>query len=164
MRLSHKCMSAMLSVAWVLSNASQKSNRSNLLRSLLRRFPYWIQGHLEYAEDALSRDSIAEAYASGNAALYLSSSNAHQRAAAHFVLGRSFLRRGDWRSAVEYLSLATTELPSDYSIIEELAAAYILGGDYRSANPLLEAIPANHISAAGKAAHSFVRSKVRGLH
>jgi hypothetical protein len=65
---------------------------------------------------------------------------------------------------VEYLSLATMGLPSDYSISEELAAAYILGGDYRSANPLLEAIPANQISAAGKAAQSFVRSKVRGIH
>jgi hypothetical protein len=164
MRLSYKCMSDALSVAWSLSNASRKPNRSELLRSLLRRFPYWIKGHLEYAEDALERDSIADAYASANAVLYLSESDHLHQAAAHFVLGRCFLRRGDWRSAVSYLSRAHTELTQKHEISEELAAAYVLGGDYQAASPLLEAIPANHISAAGKAARSFVRAKTRGLH
>jgi len=164
MRLSYKCMSALLSVGWALSNASQKPTRSELLRSLLRRFPYWMKGHLEYAEDALERDSIAQAYASGNAVLYLSPSNSPHRAAAHFVLGRCFLRRGDWRSAVEYLARSRAELASNYSITEELAAAYVLGGDYQAAKSLLEEIPANQISASGKAAQSFVRSKVRGPH
>jgi hypothetical protein len=159
MRLSYRCMSAMLSGAWALSNLSQKPPRSDLLRSLLRRFPYWIEGHLAYAEDALARDSIADAYASANAVLYLSESTCPHRATAEFVLGRCFLRRGDWRSAVEYLARAHTNLPNNYSISEELAAAHILGGDYLAANTLLELIPTNRISAAGKAAHSFVRSK-----
>jgi Tfp pilus assembly protein PilF len=123
-----------------------------------------MKGHLEYAEDALERDSIAQAYASGNAVLYLSPSNSPHRAAAHFVLGRCFLRRGDWRSAVEYLARSRAELASNYSITEELAAAYVLGGDYQAAKSLLEEIPANQISASGKAAQSFVRSKVRGPH
>jgi tetratricopeptide (TPR) repeat protein len=123
-----------------------------------------MKGHLEYAEDALERDSIAEAYASGNAVLYLSPSNSPHRAAAHFVLGRCFLRRGDWRSAVEHLSVSHAKLANNYSISEELAAAYVLGGDYQAANKLLELIPPDHISAAGKAAQSFVRSKVRGIH
>ncbi|MEY4700224.1 MAG: hypothetical protein RL326_411 [Pseudomonadota bacterium] len=164
MRLSYKCISAALSVAWTLSNASEKPNRSELLCSLLRRFPYWIKGHLEYAEDALGRDSIADAYASANAALYLSEAGRSHQATAHFVLGRCFLRRGDWRSAVEYLSRAHTALPIKHQIGEELAAAYVLGGDYQAASDLLEAIPGNYISAAGKAARSFVRAKTRGLH
>lgn len=163
MRLSYRCMSAMLSGAWALSNLSQKPHRSDLLCSLLRRFPYWIKGHLEYAEDALARDSIAHAYASANAVLYLAESTSPHRAAADYVLGRCFLRRGDWRSAVEYLSRARLNLPNNHSISEELAAAHILGGDYQAANTVLESIPTNHISAAGKAALTFVRSKLRAF-
>jgi thioredoxin-like negative regulator of GroEL len=157
-------MSAALSVAWTLSKTTQRPNRSELLRSLLRRFPYWIKGHLEYAEDALERDCVADAYASANAVLHLSESDRPHQTAAHFALGRCFLRRGDWRSAVEHLSRAHAEMPTNHAISEELAAAYVLGGDYQAASRLLEAIPANHISAAGKAARSFVRAKVRGLH
>jgi len=158
-RLLYGCISALLSTGWKLGAKSSRSNHTDLLRSLLRRFPYWAEGHIIFAEEALSNDEVAEAYASANAALYLGESNPRTRALAEFTLGRCFLRRGDWRSAVEYLSRSKTALPDNHAVTEELAAARILGGDFTAARSLLEAIPSNHISAAGKAALSFTRAK-----
>lgn len=159
MRRIHRCISALLSTGWKLGARSSRADHTELLRSLLRRFPYWAEGHLAFAEEALARDEVAEAYASANAALHLRACHARIRALAEFTLGRCFLRRGDWRSAVEHLTRSKTALPRNHAVTEELAAARILGGDYTSARALLESIPANQISAAGKAALSFTRAK-----
>lgn len=162
MRRIHSCVSSLLSIAWKLGTMGSRSNHTELLRSLLRRFPYWAKGHLIFAEEALDQDAVAEAYASANAALYLCGHHQGERAMAEFTLGRCFLRRGDWRSAVEYLSRGRAAMPHNHVVTEELAAAQILGGDYTAASALLESIPAARISAQGKAALSFTRSKVAG--
>jgi len=158
-RLIHGCISALLSTGWKLGAKSSRSNHADLLRSLLRRFPYWAEGHINFAEEALGHDEVAEAYASANAALYLREGHPGTRALAEFILGRCFLRRGDWRCAEEFLSRSKTALPHNHAVTEELAAARILGGDFTSARSLLESIPANQMSAAGKAALSFTRAK-----
>jgi hypothetical protein len=44
-------------------------------------------------------------------------------------------------------------------LAEDIAAAYILRGGYAEAYEILRQIPANKITAAGKAALSFARSK-----
>lgn len=160
MRRIHSGISAVLSLAWKLGARSSDANHSTLLRSLLQRFPYWTDGHLAFAEEALARDAIAEAYAAAQVALILSSSAPRKQATAEFTLGRCFLRRGDWHSAVRHLSCSHTTMPHNHSVTEELAAAHILGGDYPAARTLLESIPIGHISAAGKAALSFTRSKI----
>ena len=160
MRRVHWCISSVLSLLWNLRARTSAAYCSDLLRSLLQRFPYWTEGHLAFAEEALARDACAEAYASAQAALSLSEPASHAEAMAEFTLGRCFLRRGDWRAAVEYLSRSKTAMPHNHSTTEELSAAHLLGGEYTPARALLESIPADSISAAGKAALSFSRSKL----
>jgi Flp pilus assembly protein TadD len=83
----------------------------------------------------------------------------HTSASADFILGRCYLRRGDWATAQHYLKQASLLAPSNTAIQEENAAALILGGELRRARAILDQIPESSLSAEGKAARAFVRSK-----
>jgi Flp pilus assembly protein TadD len=81
-------------------------------------------------------------------------------AQANFILGRCYLRRGDWTTAHHHLQEALRLSPSNAAIREEDAAALILGGELRQAREILEQIPEGSLSVEGKAARAFLRSKV----
>jgi Flp pilus assembly protein TadD len=90
----------------------------------------------------------------------LEPNNKHTTVQVNFILGRCYLRRGDWTTAHHYLQEASRLAPAHSAIQEENAAALILGGDWRQARSILEQIPESVLSAEGKAARAFVRSKV----
>lgn len=161
MKLSHRCLNVVLDRLWRLGwRSSATPKTSELLRSLLRRYPFWIKGHLLLAEECLNRDAIGCAYASACCVSSLVETNTALMSAAEFLLGRCFLRRGDWQSALSYFQIARLKTPLNYRIHEEESAALILGGNYQEALSLLQAIPEHMLSPEAKAATAFARSKI----
>jgi len=155
----------MLNALWSWSAGQREAPAAIEARcvSLLRRYPFWLTGHKLLAEMALSRDDVARAYASATCYRVLCDHNGKDPSDALYILGKCFLRRGDCAAALSHFERAHALDPSRTDIQEELAAAHVLGGDYDRARVVLEGISAEHISAEGKAALAFVRSRAMRL-
>lgn len=153
-----------LTSVWNLAGTSGKpyEEQRELLERLLRRYPTWDGGHLLLAELALSQNDIGKAYAAAVCLLQLTKSAPSPELAskAELLLGQCFLRRGDWRSALAYLESAKRAALNHNPILEEIAAAQMLGGDYPSALKNLELIPSQHRTPQANAALVFVKSKI----
>lgn len=163
MNLLHRGINIALTCLWNLGwKKSTADDLATLARMLLRRYPFWARGHIILAEESLKRDAIASAYASAQCLQYLSKDDSTISGHYHFILGRCFLRRGDWRAAHQHLSEAINLLPGNHHVTEEQCAALILGGEYRTALERLLTIPDRSLSAEAKAAIAFARSKVGG--
>ncbi|MCX6114921.1 MAG: hypothetical protein NTV65_06880 [Proteobacteria bacterium] len=157
-----RLISAILDIYWKLSGRRTSDSDSLILhlRSILRRFPFWAEGHLALAELCINTGDIAAAYASGHALKALSTPNSFHSAQALFILGRCFLRKGEWQSALIYLCQAHAILPTLYAIHEEEAAALMLSEDYSAALKALAQIPSERLSAEGKAALEFAKMRM----
>ncbi len=151
----------MLNALWSLSSTSRDPSATVEARciSLLRRYPFWEIGHKALAEIALSQDDVARAYASATCYRVLCEGSGKDPSDALYILGQCFLRRGDCAAALTHLERAHALDPARTDIQEELAAAHVLAGDYGRARAVLENISAERISAEGKAALAFVRSR-----
>jgi tetratricopeptide (TPR) repeat protein len=161
MSLYQRVTAAVLSRIWHYSSiARNTSNQSPSPRPLLRRFPFWAKGHELLAEESLQHDKVACAYGSALCMIALRPDDPRTMAQANFILGRCYLRRGDWTTAHHHLQEALRLSPSNAAIREEDAAALILGGELRQAREILEQIPEGSLSVEGKAARAFLRSKV----
>jgi len=149
-----------LDVAWrTSSKPKDPGERAELLRSLLRRYPRWSNGHKILAEERLEHDDVVQAYAASRCYQALTGSNQRKRAYANLLLAKCYLRRGDWQTAQAVLTGALEDDPRSTPILEELAAAQILGGNYGEARNALEQIDEGSLSPQAKAALAFVRSK-----
>ncbi len=129
-----------------------------LIRKLLRRFPFWMQGHQRLAEISLLLDDVGTAYAAAQCLLEGSGEDMRLRGEAYLLLGRSFLRRGDWRSSLASLEQAEKLLPQDATVSEEQAAAHMAAGNNTHALRILQGIPASDRTPAGQAALDFLRT------
>lgn len=128
------------------------------IRSLLRRFPFWLRGHQRLGEMSLEANDVATAYAAAQCLIAATGEQSSLRGEAYLLLGRSFLRRSDWKTSIGYLERAADLLPQDLRVLEERAAAHIAGGERPRALELLEIIPTERLSPAAKAALDFLRS------
>lgn len=149
-------------LGWVWRSGSRHCSspeRTESLLRLLRRYPDWSLGHRLLAEDALDRDDVAQAYAASLCYLHLTNHHPSKRGCAYFLTGKCYLRRGDWHTALAHLKHALEDLPSSPPVLEELAAAYMLGGKYSDARSTLEQVSERMLSAQAKAALAFARSK-----
>lgn len=135
------------------------AERAESLCLLLRRYPYWSNGHRLLAEARLEQDDVAHAYAASLCFRQLVATQPAQRAQANLLLGRCYLRRGEWRAALGSLQTALADAPLCHEILEELAAAHILAGNYSEAQIYLEQIREDSRSAQAKAALEFAKSK-----
>jgi len=133
--------------------------REKSLRSLLRRFPYWLEGHRELALLSLKRDNVALAYSSAVIYEMLCRDIPKYRREGLLILGQCFLKRGDSHRAIRYFEEARSLGLTTPQLAEEIAAAHILRGSYQEALDSLLLIPSQSLSPEGKAALSFVRSK-----
>ena len=140
------------------TSSQQAPDEIDALRSLLRRFPFWIAGRHHLAEASLAANDIATAYCEAQALQTLSPHRRRDKGRALFVLGRCYLRRGDSGSAVTLLNDAKDLLPHSYSLQEEIAAALTLHGDKAKALQILKEIPQEKITAEGKAALRWLSS------
>jgi len=125
---------------------------AHILKSLVQRFPYWMQGRARLALQSLHNQDIATAYAEAQALRVLSKEGTHQHGVSLAILGRCYLKRGDAETALSFLSQARDLAPGDFQILEDQAAAHSLLGDKVHARELLRSIPPSRISAEGKAA------------
>lgn len=151
----------LLNLLWASSQRWQgSSHQSEHLKRLLRRYPTWSDGHRLLSEASLACDDIATAYASAICYRHLAKSSPISRSNALLLLGKCFLRRGDWRSALSFLGEAQSICPESFAVKEEIAAAHMLGGDYSAARSALNQIPHESKSPEAKAAEAFVKSKV----
>ena len=151
-----------LDLLWRLAGKSKSKSqqeREHTLRSLLRRFPYWPAGHRELALLSLEQDNIALAYSSAVIYEMISREDSTSRREGLLILGRCFLKRGDSHRALSYFEQARLLGLNTPQLTEEVAAAHILSGSYQEALESLSRIPSELLSAEGKAALSFVRSK-----
>lgn len=134
-----------------------------LLRDLLRRSPTWAAGHRYLCEVALSVDNIPLAYSSAVIYERFAKSSGAERSIALGLLGRCFLRRGECDRALEYLLRASAIATATTQLSEDIAAAYILKGLHSEAYQNLQSINPDKLSAEGKAALAFVKSKISGV-
>lgn len=152
-------------LTWVWNAANRLSSGLALdrkeasARALLRRFPFWARGHLALAEIALEIENIALAYSSALSYQLLQGGDPGRSREALAILGQCFLKRGDSQRALEHLLHAQALGLRSPRIAEDIAAAHLLRGAYSEAHEILSQIPASKISAAGKAALHFTRSK-----
>ncbi len=141
----------------VVAEVDQITPRIASIRSLLRRFPFWLRGHQRLGDISLRVDDVATAYAAAQCLIAATDEQSSLRGEAYLLLGRSFLRRGDWRSSIGYLERAAVLLTKDLRVFEERAAAYMAGGERPRALEILETIPSERLSPAAKAALEFLR-------
>ena len=153
--------------------ATQTPSTTLQLRTLLRRNPTWVFGHLELGEESLQLHDIATAYASAQASLILlqsknvratderreASTITKELAHAFYILGRCYLRRNLISPAKENLELAMQHKDYEFGAKEELAAALMSSGGYDDALNLLSEIPSDKRSSEAAAAFSFLSTK-----
>jgi tetratricopeptide (TPR) repeat protein len=156
---SHRLISALLELYRVSSGNGAERTPARL-RAILRRYPFWLAGHLDLARISLVEGDVATAYASAQAARVLAASNSQRSAEALHLLGQCFLARGEHASALSLFQQAQPQLGSTPKFSEDMAAALMLAGSYREAALLLEAVPPTSLSAQGKAALEY--SRIRG--
>jgi Flp pilus assembly protein TadD len=131
------------------------------LRTLLRRYPYWREGHRLLAENNLAVGDIATAYASAHCFSALSGATPDSEATVHFILGRCFLRRGDANSALTHFELARSLTPTNLAILEEEAAALMLLGNKEKAQSVLRQIPEDKLSPEARITLSYLTNPSR---
>ena len=167
-RLTHQLLNLFLDAVWSLRPTSapkvdklpaeiepkdaSRDGETLALYGLIRRFPFWKRGRLLLAEKRLAANDVATAYAEAQALKTLAKPGSRTHAMALLLLGQSFLRRGDGKTALLYLNEASELLPTHHRITEERAAALCLVGDKTAALGLLREVPEERLSAEGKAA------------
>lgn len=135
----------------LINEISLKSERE-WLKHIIRRFPFWSSGHVRLGEISLELNDINTAYASAHAAILLGNTVRGKR-----LLGACYLRAKEGGNAVKILKEVFMDNPRDFSMIEDLGAAYMLEGDYKSAKEYLEQIPEAKRSSSVNAALLRVR-------
>ncbi len=121
------------------------------IKSRLRHTPFWFRGHRLLAELGIEQRELGIAYAAAQALQVLARS-AQDQARAKGLLGICHLRMGSIARAVSILEEATSALPTDAGLLEELAAAYIAGDQKDRAKAILERIPQECLGQQGKIA------------
>jgi len=144
--------------ACLASSGRFSQNPTEQLRAILRAYPFWLKGHLELGRLSMLSGDVATTYASAQAARMMSKAGSIDFAKALHLLGQCFMARGDWMAALPYFQDAKQALPRDPSIIEDEAAALMLGGMFDEATALLCGIPSDKLSAHGKAALEFSKT------
>ncbi len=142
-----------------LTRSAEIEKKIFWLRSRLSRSPFWINGHLEYAQLSLQCDNVAAAYPSLLAVLEL---GAKGRVAieAKRMLGTSYLRRGLNEQACAYFEEVIKARPERFDVKEELAAALMAMRSYKRAGSLLTEIGVDRLSAPARMALSYCEQKL----
>lgn len=129
------------------------------LKAVLRRFPWWSEGHLRLGQIALLQNELSLAYASAQAVLQLSSGK-NQRKLAGLLLSRALLKTGSVTEAKEILESLDTTGSEGSAIKEELAACYLSLENFELAAHVLASIPTTEISPAAKSALLYANYKL----
>lgn len=144
-------------IIWTL-RPTERRERGDDLRALIRRFPYWREGRKRLAQECLAQEDISSAYAEALALRTLTPPNSALYAESSLLLGKCFLKSGNSESARQFLTEAERSRPNDWRIKEELAACHTLNGEKKAALETLQTIPPDSLSQEGKAALAWLSS------
>ena len=128
------------------------------LRGLLRRVPWWFEGHRRLAELALESRAEQLLLTSTHAMRVVAQSSEQREVAAHFMARRS-LRQGDHDQAVALLE-PLVRSSSREDLKEDLVAALIGVERYHDAIALIETVPTEDRSPGIQTLERYLRSKV----
>ena len=131
------------------------------LRGLLAATPWWVRGHLLLAQLALQNDDIATSYASTQAVMQLVSPASTSFDLARRLLARCFLRRNAAAQAEAMLVELSQKYPSDYEVIEDLAACYVARSAWLEAEREFGKIPFEQLGAEARAALEYVKQSAK---
>lgn len=170
-------VSQLLSWSWrvYVAGSIEPTSVVAKLRSLLRRFPYWGEGHKLLAEAALAEKDIATAYAATHcfrlvgwrptlnifARKYLRQAHPLEGQWRH-LLGRCFLASGDAEQALAHLRAAQISCPQSTAVTEDQVAALMALGRNEEASQVLRTIPEEHLSMSAKVAGDYLRNLTSG--
>lgn len=127
-----------------------------LLRSILRRFPYWAAGHLRLSLGQLQAKDQPGAYVSVRAAMAL---RGDRDSAVRHHLARVYLQSGREGDAEKILEKLVDEEPTFAEAREDLAAAYLHFQKYEAAKEQLMQIPVSQRSPGARATLQFLQSR-----
>ncbi len=148
----------LFSLIWRVTKPSDYTEAISL-RTFLRRNPTWLHGHRLFAIVCLNSGDFKCAYAASLCVLQLAQ-NPSDRADGYALLGRCYTACGDADSALSYFEKSAATAPTVFDLNEHIAAAYILAKDFEAAVTHLEALEKTKLSAEGKAALQYARSKI----
>lgn len=129
-----------------LSKPSDSREVEAKLRSFLRRWPLWADGHRELFNRALEVNNLETAYASAHAVRKLLPDSSEGQV----MLGVCFIRSRQFERAVQLLSTALEQSPDDLRAKEELIAALLPLNRREEAEALLNSIPREKGSVAAQ--------------
>jgi tetratricopeptide (TPR) repeat protein len=107
------------------------------LRSFLRRFPLWCEGHKALCRLAITQADIKTAYASAQAVRVLERNSVESA----ILLGMTLVRGGEFSRARTLLQSALEKAPDNLAAKEELIAALLPLGQKEEAQKLYASIP-----------------------
>jgi hypothetical protein len=134
--------------------------QARLRRTLLtlRRFPYWISGHLQVAKLQLDLGSVRAGYSAATLVLASEIATPAERQAAYSLLGRSLLAAGRPAEALSAFGYPGPQLQDQD--LEDIAAALMALQRHAEAKELLLKIRGEDLSQPGRAALEFLRTRV----
>ncbi len=124
---------------WYLASLPEKTpqERLALLRKLLPQHPYWLSGHLLYAECALELGDLQSAYPSIIAAEQLSGGAVRHRFRIERLYTAAALFQQDFERAEVHAERALELQPTDAAAKEDLVAVRFGQGRFEEVERLL---------------------------
>ena len=144
------------------NNPDHSQQKINSLMSLLRKTPWWIQGHLRLGVLALSLKEIDLAFASFHAMRNL---GAEKDLRLEMTLGLSscYLARGKPEEAIKELQILPKGQAWDSRVKENLAAGYMAQENFKEALRELSEIPEMKRSAEISVTLDSLRDRLRTI-
>lgn len=131
---------------------------------IVRRYPYWLSGHLFVAEYALANKDVGRAYAAAQAVLAASfRTSSSYRKKAEFILARCHLSKGDASSALALFEDWKLKYSTTAKAQEEIAACLMALSRLQEAHTTLSSINPNRLSQEGRAALLFLTTKLEAV-
>ena len=132
------------------------------LKTTLRRTPYWMRGHLLFAEHSMQLHDRASAYAGAVTVMASERSADTLKRAAQFTLAKCYLQSGAPETTIRILSALESGAALPVSALEDLSAAYMARNDFARARQILEGVSGEQLSPEGTAARDYLRQKQEG--
>lgn len=128
---------------------------------IVRRYPYWLAGHLFVGERSLRDKDVGRAYAASQAVLTAAIPGAERyKKDAAFLVARCHLAKGDASAALKLFEDWTLQYSSTPLANEEIAACLMALNRLPEARAKLESIPASERSQEARAALLFLQNKL----
>lgn len=132
------------------------------LAKWLRRYPIWVEGHLEFGNLCMKEKQAELAYASAHAVRKLTSETSVLHNLGTLLLARVYLRFRQFQNALEYFKKVDAARLTDqerHVLNEEQSTTHLLLEDYENAKMHLEKIGVQNLSPTNRMAYEYIQTK-----